>query len=104
MSPFAVDWLTVACIVRDMSGGSTGTAITGTGVYTPPHVVTNAELCDAFNGWARGENERRAPEIAAGAEPLRESTPDFIEKASGIKQRYVQDRTGLLDPDRMCPN
>ncbi len=25
-------------------------------------------------------------------------------KASGIVHRYVQDKTGLLDPERMCPN
>jgi len=84
---------------------TTGTAITGTGVWHPDNVITNAELCDAFNVFVRRENERNAARIAAGElEPLRESTPEFIEKASGIKQRYVQDRTGLLDPDRLCPN
>ena len=46
-----------------------------------------------------------ADAIAAGTrEPLKESTPEFIVKASGINKRYVQDKTGLLDPERMCPN
>jgi beta-ketodecanoyl-[acyl-carrier-protein] synthase len=84
---------------------STGTAITGTGVWHPDHVITNAELCVAFNAWVRGENERNAAQIAAGArEPLKESSPEFIVKASGIERRYVQDKVGLLDPARMCPN
>jgi beta-ketodecanoyl-[acyl-carrier-protein] synthase len=93
-------------MVRTMStSSSTGTAITGTGVWHPDHVITNAELCVAFNAWTRGENARNAARIAAGElEPLKESSPEFIVKASGIEQRYVQDKTGLLDPTRMCPN
>jgi beta-ketodecanoyl-[acyl-carrier-protein] synthase len=89
-----------------MTGSSsTETAITGTGVWHPGNVITNEELCVAFNEFVRRENARRASEIAAGTfEELKESSPEFIEKASGIKQRYVHDRTGLLDPDRMCPN
>jgi beta-ketodecanoyl-[acyl-carrier-protein] synthase len=43
--------------------------ITATGLYKPPHVITNAELV----------------------------------KASGIKQRYVIDKRGVLDPQRMRP-
>jgi beta-ketodecanoyl-[acyl-carrier-protein] synthase len=89
-----------------MSGTSSmRTAITGTGVWHPEHVITNAELCVAFNEFVRRENARRADEIAAGRfEPLKESSPEFIEKASGILRRYVHDRTGLLDPERLCPN
>ena len=84
---------------------TTGTVITGCGVYTPEHAVSNEELCTAFNAWVRLENERRADAIAAGeAEPLRESSPEFIEKASGIRSRYVVEREGILDPARMVPN
>ena len=87
------------------TSGTTGTAITGTGVWHPEHVVTNAELCDAFNVFVRAENARNATRIAAGElEPLKESSPAFIEKASGIQQRYVHDKIGLLDPERLCPN
>src|SRR5690606_2845424 len=28
----------------------------------------------------------------------------FIEKASGIKARYVMDKSGIIDPERMLPN
>jgi beta-ketodecanoyl-[acyl-carrier-protein] synthase len=84
---------------------TTATAITGTGVWHPEGVITNEELCVAFNEFVRRDNARHADEIAAGTrEALKESSAEFIEKASGIKQRYVLDRTGLLDPDRMCPN
>jgi beta-ketodecanoyl-[acyl-carrier-protein] synthase len=45
-----------------------------------------------------------AKAIAAGEWwPLMPSSPEFIEKASGIKSRYVVDKTGLVDPDLMRP-
>jgi beta-ketodecanoyl-[acyl-carrier-protein] synthase len=84
---------------------TTGTAITGFGVWHPDTVLENPELCDAFNEYVRRDNAKHAAEIAAGTrQPLRESTPEFVVKASGIKRRYVHDKTGLLDPERMCPN
>lgn len=88
-----------------MSGTSTGTAITGHGVWHPDTVFDNAELCEAFNEFVRRDNAKHAAEIAAGTrEALKPSTPEFIENASGIRRRYVQDKTGLTDPERMCPN
>ena len=84
---------------------STGTAITGSGVWHPEHVVTNAELCVAFNAFVDAENAKYAAEIAAGTrQPLRQSSPEFIERGSGIKQRYLIEKSGVLDPERMCPN
>ncbi len=83
---------------------TTGTAITGSGVWHPEHAYTNEALCEAFNEFVRRDNARNAEAIAAGtAEALKESSPEFIERASGIKQRYVQDAVGLSDPERMCP-
>lgn len=78
---------------------TTGTSITGHGVWHPDNVLTNAELCVGFNAFVRKHNAAHPDQ-----EPLKESTPEFIEKASGIKQRYVHDKTGLMDPERMCPN
>src|SRR5687767_3254298 len=84
---------------------TTGTAITGHGVWHPDTVLGNDELVVAFNEFARRENAKHADEIAAGKrQPIKESSSEFIVKASGIVNRYVQDKTGLLDPDRMCPN
>lgn len=84
---------------------TTGTSITGHGVWHPDTVLENPELCVAFNEFVRRENARHADAIAAGTRaPLKESSPEFIIKASGIITRYVEDKTGLLDPERMCPN
>ena len=84
---------------------TTGTAITGHGVWHPETVMTNDELVAAFNEFVKRENAKHADEIAAGTgQPLKESSSEFIVKASGIKRRYVQDKTGLTDPERMCPN
>jgi beta-ketodecanoyl-[acyl-carrier-protein] synthase len=84
---------------------TTGTSITGHGVWHPDHVLTNPELCVAFNEFVRRDNAKHADEIAAGKRvALKESSPEFIEKASGIISRYVHDKTGLMDPERMCPN
>jgi len=84
---------------------TTGTAITGHGVWHPETVLTNEELCAGFNEFVRRDNAKHAAEIAAGKrKPLQESTPEFVVKASGIERRYVEDKTGLVDPERMCPN
>jgi beta-ketodecanoyl-[acyl-carrier-protein] synthase len=84
---------------------TTGTSITGHGVWHPDNILENDELCVAFNEFVRRDNAKHADEIAAGKrEPLKESSPEFIIKASGIIRRYVHDKTGLLDPERMCPN
>jgi beta-ketodecanoyl-[acyl-carrier-protein] synthase len=84
---------------------TTGTAITGSGVWHPDTILTNDELVVAFNEFVRRDNAKHADEIAAGTrEPLKDSGSDWIVKASGIKRRYVEDKTGLSDPERMCPN
>jgi len=79
-------------------------AISSTGLYTPPNIITNEELVVAFNRFAELENAAFAADIAAGTRPaIPLSSVEFIEKASGIKQRYVMEKTGVLDPQRMRP-
>ncbi|WP_170395448.1 beta-ketoacyl-ACP synthase III [Ruegeria arenilitoris] len=79
-------------------------AITGTGVFTPENVITNAELVAAFNAYADTQNAKNADAIAAGEiEPIQHSSVEFILKASGIENRYVMDKSGVLDPDVMHP-
>jgi beta-ketodecanoyl-[acyl-carrier-protein] synthase len=79
-------------------------AITGSGIFTPDQVITNAELVTAFNAYADLYNAEHADEIAAGTViPKDHSSEDFIFKASGIEQRYVIDKTGILDPKVMHP-
>ena len=78
--------------------------ISGTGLYQPPYTISNAELVDIFNRYVDEQNTLHAGEIAAGTRPaLPYSSVEFIEKASGIQQRYVIEKSGLMDPARMCP-
>jgi beta-ketodecanoyl-[acyl-carrier-protein] synthase len=88
-----------------VSASSSTAVIAATGLFTPEQSISNAELVEAYNAWAELENARNADEIAAGTrEPLTPSSVEFIEKASGIKSRFVLDKTGVLDPERMVPH
>ena len=79
--------------------------IAATGLYTPPNSLSNAELVETFNAYVERFNATNAAAIAAGeVAALTPSSVEFIEKASGIKARYVVDKTGLIDPDVMRPN
>jgi beta-ketodecanoyl-[acyl-carrier-protein] synthase len=78
--------------------------ISGTGLFTPPYSISNEELVESFNAWVHQHNADHADAIARGErEPLAESSAAFIEKASGIKSRFVMDKAGILDPRRMLP-
>ena len=78
--------------------------ISRTGLWTPKDSVSNAELVESFNTWSTNWNDRHADEIAAGTlEPKPLSSVEFIEKASGIKSRYVINKSGIIDPDIMRP-
>lgn len=78
--------------------------ISGTGVFTPSQVITNDELVVAFNAYADNFNAENADAIAAGdVTELAHSSSDFIVAASGIHQRYVLDKSGILDPKVMHP-
>jgi len=68
-------------------------AISSTGIFTPPEVITNAELVASYNAYAALQNARHADEIAAGTRvALTDSSVEFIEKASGIQRRYVMEK------------
>ena len=78
--------------------------ISGSGLWKPAEFVTNEELVVAYNAFATRYNEANAAAIKAGEvaeKPL--SSAGFIEKASGIKQRYTYCKDGILDVDRMRP-
>ena len=78
--------------------------ISGTGLYTPPFSISNDELVESFNSYVRSYNDQHADAIAKGeVEALSESSSAFIEKASGIKSRFVVNKEGILDPQRMAP-
>ena len=79
--------------------------ISGTGLWTPEQTITNDELVASFNEYVERFNAEHADAIASGeVAALDPSNSAFIEKASGIKQRYVINKSGVLDPDRLAPS
>ena len=79
--------------------------IAATGLYTPAQSVSNAELVTAFNAYVDLFNAEHAEAIVAGeVAALIPSSEAFIEKASGIKSRYVVDKAGVIDPRVMRPS
>lgn len=82
----------------------TAAVIRSTGLWTPEESITNEELVESFNAYVAKYNAENAAAIEAGElEPLAPSSVEFVEKASGIKSRYVVDKSGVLDIDRMVP-
>ncbi|MCU1716387.1 beta-ketoacyl-ACP synthase III [Pseudomonas sp. 5P_3.1_Bac2] len=78
--------------------------ISGTGLYTPANSISNDELVASFNSYVQQYNADNAEAIASGTiDALSESSSAFIEKASGIKSRFVINKDGILDPQRMAP-
>lgn len=78
--------------------------ISATGLYTPPNSITNEELVDSFNRYVELYNGEHAAAIEAGeVAALTPSSVEFIEKASGIKARFVVNKDGILDPTIMAP-
>lgn len=64
--------------------------ISGSGFYVPPETITTQELVESFNCYAKERG-------------LKESSVEFITKASGIHKRHVIEKSGILDPSRMAP-
>ena len=78
--------------------------ISGTGVFTPEESITNKELVKAYNAYAENYNSTNKDDIDQGKKiALELSNEEFIYNASGIKNRYVMDKKGILDPNIMHP-
>ena len=78
--------------------------ISGTGVFTPNESITNKELVEAYNSYAENFNLENKNDIELGKTlALELSNEEFIFNASGIKNRYVMDKKGILDPKIMHP-
>ena len=78
--------------------------ISATGLFTPEHSISNAELVESFNAFVERHNTAHADAIAAGEmDALQPSSVEFIEKASGIKARHVMAKDPVLDPETMAP-
>ncbi|MFT4874448.1 beta-ketoacyl-ACP synthase III [Congregibacter sp.] len=88
-----------------VSADSREVFLTATGLYTPPNSISNEELVESYNQYVDLHNAEHADAIVAGEIPaLSHSSAEFIEKASGIRSRYVVDKDGVLDPHRMTPH
>ena len=78
--------------------------ISGTGLFTPKESISNEELVSSFNKFIDEYNDSNKERILKGeVSALEKSNADFIEKASGVKSRYVQDKSGILDTSFMRP-
>jgi beta-ketodecanoyl-[acyl-carrier-protein] synthase len=78
--------------------------IAGTGIWYPQAKVSNEELVDSYNQYAKNFNNKYKESIKDGSvESMELSSAEFIEKASNIKSRYVIDKEGSLDINRMKP-
>ena len=78
--------------------------ISGTGLFTPKEYITNEELVESFNNYVDLYNQENKEDIDSGnLEALTPSSVEFIKKASGIEQRFVLDKEGILDIYRMKP-
>lgn len=87
-----------------MTNQAADVRIVATGLFTPPNSISNEELVEAFNAYVDKYNAENEAKITAGEiEPLQKSSAEFIEKASGIKARYVLNKEGILDINRMAP-
>ena len=70
--------------------------ISGTGVWTPPHKISNEELVTSFNSYVDLYNSENSKEIEAGSlKALEPSSTEFIVKASGIHNRYVIEKDDI---------
>jgi len=80
-------------------------AITGTGLWVPGESIDNEELVASHRLAVTAWNAEHAAEIAAGrAEARDDSTDAWIVRASGIRRRYVIEKSGVLDPARLRPH
>lgn len=76
----------------------TNIVISGTGLYIPEGCIGNEELVEAYNAYTDKFNAENKEAIDAGTiEAMKPSSVEFIEKASGIKSRYLTDVAGMVD-------
>lgn len=74
--------------------------ISGTGLYTPEESISNKELVIAFNEHI----DLSSADLEESEREKLYSSEAFIEKASGIKSRFVMNKSGVLDAQSLCPS
>lgn len=78
--------------------------ISATGLFTPTESISNQELVESYNRYVDESNTINAELIESGeVQALEYSSTEFIEKASGIKSRFVMQKNTILDTEKMAP-
>lgn len=78
--------------------------LSGSGLWTPKYSISNEELITAYNAYADYHNDTNSEQIELGEiKALPHSSAEFVQKASGIKSRYIYAKEGVLDVHRMRP-
>ncbi len=81
-----------------------GLVISGSGLWVPEQSISTKELVESYNAYAPKYNKKNGEAIALGElEEKYLSSERFIEKASGIKNRFVYSKKGILDIEKMTP-
>ena len=91
-----VDWFS-SHIGKFIMTRSSPCIISGSGLFTPEEAINNEELVDSFN---QAIDQKLPLEERAAAY----SSSAFILKASGIENRHVLNKSGILDPNKMRPD
>jgi beta-ketodecanoyl-[acyl-carrier-protein] synthase len=78
--------------------------LSGTGFYLPEETISNDELVNSYNKFVNRYNEKNIKKINKNLiKKMELSSADFIDKASGIQNRHVVNKQGILDDTRMRP-
>lgn len=78
--------------------------LSGTGYFVPPDSVSTEEIVSSFNEHVKRQNQQLELQLEEFSQSeFLESDTDFVIKASGIRNRRVIDKQGILDPDVMHP-
>ena len=79
--------------------------IAGTGIWYPDESISNDEIVESFNSYVDTFNAANKDAISNDQTlKLEYSSTEFIEKASGIKTRYVIYKKNILDINKMMPS
>ena len=79
--------------------------IAGTGIWYPDESISNDEIVESYNSYVDFFNDTNKDAINNNqTSKLEYSSTEFIEKASGIKTRYVIDKKNILDINKMMPS
>ena len=75
--------------------------IAATGLFTPPHSISNDELVASFNAWVDAYNQENAAAIEAGE--LEAKFDELVLDQADVGMRFYPVLSGLYENDRQRP-